>query len=521
MSVFDPEFYPTPKDVIQRMLKPYAERLDTAIILEPSAGNGAILDTLTDSGVTHERALRNGMIFTDKAKARKNRVYAIERDPELKMILQTKGYRVIASDFLSYTPEHRVNLIVMNPPFKTGDRHLLHAWEILQGGDIVCLLNAETIRNPYTATRKRLASIIESNGSVEYIGQVFRSADNPTNVEVALVRLSKDTKEDPFDIDARAFTREKAPNFGSLSREGDQLAVNSQLDAYIRCWNLTKAAAIDLIKSFARLKFFAQSLLPEGERGTNILEHTMKTLSDLRYSRDSMAAVYNDFLDTTKTSAWNTIFQQIGLEKYMTTGLRRKLDLFREAQGCVEISKDNIMELFRFIMANISNIMDQSVVEVYDLMTSFFKGNTISGEGWKTNKRFHCNRKVIIPNAADAGYKPQVYGYDSHFNASWQTQAKLDDIDKAMCWLTGKDFNTLFSARFSRSGARGESDATYTIATALGTIPVGDQKWHESAFFRVKAFKKGTVHLEFKDEALWKRFNLAVNEGKNQIGMAE
>ena len=60
-----------------------------------------------------------------------------------------------------------------------------------------------------------------------------------------------------------------------------------------------------------------------------------------------------------------------------------------------------------------------------------------------------------------------------------------------------------------------------TIETAIQCIPVGDQDWHESAFFRVKAFKKGTVHLEFKDEALWTKFNLTVNQGKNQIGTGE
>ena len=50
---------------------------------------------------------------------------------------------------------------------------------------------------------------------------------------------------------------------------------------------------------------------------------------------------------------------------------------------------------------------------------------------------------------------------------------------------------------------------------------MGDQGWHESAFFRVKAFKKGTIHLEFKDEALWAKFNLTVNKGKNIIGDTE
>lgn len=523
-NLFDPEFFPTPKEVILRMLKPYAERLDTATILEPSAGNGVILDVLTRSGIDYECTFRTGQKFMNTAKAKENRVYAIEKNPELRMILQQKGYRVIASDFLTFQPEHRFDLAVMNPPFKTGDQHLLHAWDILQGGDIVCLLNAETVRNPYTATRKRLAALIAEHGSVEYIGQAFRTADNPTDVEVALVRLHKEEGEDPFDIDAGGFAREKAPDFGSLAQECDQLAVNGQLDAYIRCWDLTKAAAVDFIKSFARLKFFAQNLLPEGERGTNVLEHTMKTLSEVRYSSDSMAAVYNDFLDNTKASAWNAIFQQIGLGKYMTTGLQRKLDEFRNAQGALAISKENIMELFKFIMANIGTIMDQSVVEVYDMFTRYFKGNTSHEEGWKTNKRFKCNRKVILPNAVECGWKPQTYGYDAYFSLSSRAHygsGRLDDIDKAMCWLTGRNFDSLVNGCNYGSGYRAPSTENHSLAAAVTTIPVGDQGWHESAFFNIRAYKKGTIHLFFKDEALWKRFNISVNEGKNQIGMAE
>ena len=48
MNIFDKEFFPTPKEVILQMVRPYAERLGTATILEPSAGNGAILSTKGD-----------------------------------------------------------------------------------------------------------------------------------------------------------------------------------------------------------------------------------------------------------------------------------------------------------------------------------------------------------------------------------------------------------------------------------------------------------------------------------------
>ena len=520
-NLFDPEFYPTPPEVIARMAAPYADRLGSATILEPSAGNGAILDFIVKKGVRQSFSTSRGHSYEADATANRERVYAIERNPELQMILQHKGYRVIASDFLTFQPEHRFDLILQNPPFGQGAEHLLHAWDILQGGDIACLLNAETVRNPFSASRKRLARIIADYGSVEFIGQPFRTADNPTDVEVALVRLHKEAENDPFRIDLDGFAAENDPDFGSLAQESDQVAVNGQLDAYLRCWELTKASAVEFIKAFARLRFYSQHLLPDKERGAGVLDQVLKKLGEVRYSRDSMAAVYNAFLDNTKASAWNAIFAQIGLGKYMTTGLQKKLDEFRTAQGAMSITKENIFLLFRFIMTNLRVIMDQSIVEVYDLFTRYFSGNTAHNEGWKTNKRFQCNRKVILPNVADAGFEPQKYGYDPFFGVSWSCRHHLDDIDKAMCWLTGTDFESLDGKAGDSRTHREPSGPRHTIANALQTIPVGDQDWHDSAFFKIKAFKKGTIHLFFKEEALWTNFNLSVNQGKNQLGMAE
>lgn len=524
MNIFDKEFFPTPKETVIKMVTPYIDILPTATILEPSAGNGAILDTITKIGLDKTITNARGDIRHIDITANPRHVYAIEKNLELTMILQQKDYKVIAQDFLSFQPEHHFDLILMNPPFSNGDDHLLHAWEILRGGEIACLLNAETIRNPYTAARKRLSKIIKQNGSVEYIGQAFKTADNPTDVEVALVRLHKEPKEDPFNLNIGGFTKEKMPDFGEMARQGDTVAVRNGLDAYLRSWQYAKLAAQDLITSYGRFLFFASVFLDKeqkGDRGRNVTDHLLKTLSELRYNTsDNLKDVYNDFIDTAKQNAWNVIFEQIGLGKYMTSGLRQKLIEFRDTQGSMELTKENINALFNYIMFNISDIMNQTVVEVYDMFTRYFKGNTEHNEGWKTNKRFRCNRKVILPNTVSAGFKPEIYGYDPYYSVD--SYGRLEDIDKAMCWLTGSDYDNLVTQQaYDRGRLRESSSSRHSIAATIPTIPVGSTDWHDSAFFRVKAFKKGTIHLEFKDEDVWNRFNIAVNEGKNQLGMAE
>jgi len=121
MSLFDNEFFPTPDEVIRKMVEPYADRLETATILEPSAGSGAIIDFITETGVPYEKQTRRGEVFACTAKAKVRRVYAVERNPELQMILREKGYRLAGEDFLSFRPDIRFDLCLLNPPFSCGD----------------------------------------------------------------------------------------------------------------------------------------------------------------------------------------------------------------------------------------------------------------------------------------------------------------------------------------------------------------------------------------------------------------
>lgn len=521
MNVFDPEFYPTPDAVIKKMVEPYADRIGTATILEPSAGSGAIVDFLTHKGVQVPYTTKHGETHMLDMTAKTEKIYTCEHNPELQALLIGKGYRLVAEDFLSYHPDTHFDLVIMNPPFKTGSRHLLHAWDILQSGDIVCLLNAETVRNTCTGERERLRSLIEANGSVDFLGPVFHNADNPTDVDVAMVRLHKEAKEDPFKIDLDGFARETMPDFGAMASEQGALMQSSRLDAFIRSWDLAKAAAINYLKARTMLKLYMSAFL---QADKNKLQTDIVTELEKHLHLDGQEPIedsYNFFVEEGKRQAWNMIFQEINLGKYMTSSLRDNLFKFRDAQSSMALTKENIMKLFEFIMFNLSDIMDHNISDVYDLFTKFYDGNTNCEEGWKTNKRYKANRKIIVPYCVEAGFMPQKFGYNPYFSVSSYRRNSLEDIDKAMCWLTGKNFDSLDNMGHYGNDFRAESGPSHTINAAITTIRVGDQGWHDSAFFRIKAFKKGTVHLEFKDEALWAKFNQVANKEKNLVGAGE
>ena len=230
---------------------------------------------------------------------------------------------------------------------------------------------------------------------------------------------------------------------------------------------------------------------------------------------------YNSFIADATKLVWDTMFKQMGIEKYMTSKLQQTLNDFRNGQSSFAVNKENIFKLLTYLRFNLDEFMNGTVVEVFDLFTRYYPGNTSCTEGWKTNKRYSCNQKIILPYCADAGYMPQRYGYSRTFSPTFDATSKLGDIDKAMCWLTGKDYDSLTGEIDIPGQGKTACPACSTICQTLRRIPVGSTDWHESAFFRVKAFKKGTIHIEFKDEALWAKFNLTVNKGKNQIGDTE
>jgi hypothetical protein len=154
--MFSKDFFPTPAAIAHRMLSKISG--DARHFLEPSAGKGEIAEAI-------KSWRRYGSVSVD----------CIEQSPELVSVLIGKDLPVVGFDWLEYPGVCYYDAIIMNPPFSNGDDHLLKAWDFLHHGEIVSLLNEETLKNPHTAARKRLASIIAGHG--EKLGSVHEPAE--------------------------------------------------------------------------------------------------------------------------------------------------------------------------------------------------------------------------------------------------------------------------------------------------------------------------------------------------------
>lgn len=449
--MFSDSFYPTPFSLCEKMIAPYSSILrDGAIVLEPSAGKWDIASYIKS-------------ISNSKAK-----IHLIEIEPELQELCKKYG-TLVAYDFLTFEPDTNYDFIFMNPPYSNGDEHLLKAWDIAKNTTIVCLLNAETIRNPFSAKRKALKAIIEDFGSVEYVENAFSNAERETDVEIAIVTLTKKTADayrfQNFETDNRSF---EELNETSLATH-DKIA-NIVAD-YRRATDLYADGVAMIRKADSIWKQFAECI--DGFQ-----------IAGKCYSTNEAVHTYQDSI---RMSVWNSIIRGMNIEKYMTG---KVLDGFRDKmkqQGNIAVNKQNIELFIASVLQNSGNILEESIVSTFEYLTKYHKENRHEPEWWAHNEAYMVGKKFVLPYIMETN--KWDWGFSKLYN--YGRVSALEDIDKALCYLTGTQYET----------CRGIIDS---INSAIDS---GTTKC-QSEFFDIVFYKKWTVHFTFRSPKVWADFNI-------------
>jgi len=470
--MFNNGFFPTPAHVIDRMVAPLLKgegsyrTLPYKTILEPSAGKGDIVDRLVNR---YHRDAKN--------------VSCIEIEAELQHILLGKGYRLIESDFLAYCERYTFDLVIMNPPFAEGVDHLLKAWDILKSGDIVCLLNAETLLNPHTGKRKLLAGIIAQHGRYEVIGPVFKNAERPTDVEVAIVWLHKDSGSSGIHFDAADVDRDTPVSESEFN--ANPIAPANMVQALVAQYERAADLLVQMSELESQYRYYTQDIR-DALRDNDTLNKTS----------------LNERLDGLKASFWRYVFDKTRLGKVATSNYRNTFEEFVANTSRMAFSEQNVMLVIEKFYAERHDIITACIVEVFDKATQFHEKNTVHTEGWKTNKSWRIAPKIIMP----WGISFDTWGWSSNFGS--RARDFYGDLDKAMCFLSGQsidDVTTIDKAIHDHIHAIHRGDIHYADLFS-------------STFFDIRIFKKGTVHLIFRDTDLHARFNQVAAQGKKWVG---
>lgn len=474
--MFNKNFYPTPRELCIQMLEPHIRYMCGRYCLEPSAGKGNLVDVANELIEKYNN---------DFARSMTAKIHTIEIEPELRATLAGKDYTIIGEDFMAFNPNYCYEFIFANPPFEGGEKHFLRAWDILaSGGRMVFLLNAQTLKNPHTKERQMLVDLIATYGNVKYIENAFSDAERKTNVEVVLINVRK-PEHHGSTLEWGGFTAAKNDTDGLFTeKEHTELVTPSVIANTVFSYNSSVDALKRLFKAVSEFKYHLSGL------GYVSLENIMKSVSRLN------SGGYNEAVEQVRKAAWDGIFDRTNLKSRLTSSIIRDFNKYQQTQHQVEVTQENIEKFRDLILQGASLIKQRCIEETFEWLTSFHPTNKVHTEGWKSNSHYKVNNKVVVPGLSMC----RIFGKFEYLHDG--VGNKFDDLDKALCFITGKKFDEI-------------KTISKTIQDEVSYKLNGDV---ETEFFYAKFYKKGTAHLKFKDQAVLDALNLQAAKYKKWIG---
>lgn len=336
------EFFPTPKALLEKITNGIKWN-QIVTILEPSAGKGDIAEFIKD---------------TNRGSNRDFDIDCVEINPELQSVLKGKNLRLVHNDFLSFHTYKHYDLIIMNPPFSAGAAHLTKALDMQErGGAVICILNAETLKNPYSNERKALVKRLNDlNAEIEYLQGEFASAERPTGVEIAIVKVYVEQKQyNSFIYESlkKKFYSDKP------YQDVTDLAPNDFIEAIITKYNMEAESGIKLIREYqAMCPYILESLLDDTYNEPIL---TMKI--------NGKALSVNAYLKCVRRKYWNALFANRRFTGRMTTNLIEKYSGQVEKLSDYDFSYYNIKCIQEEMTHNLIKGIEDCIIELFDKLS--------------------------------------------------------------------------------------------------------------------------------------------------------
>lgn len=483
------DFYPTPAALADRMVssiltRAYGYAVFHGPILEPSAGDGAIAKAVERAaGIYRNQAGKIIQEYDLKHKREKYSLDCVELSEGLRAILKNDGFRVVHDDFLTFQPQTKYAAILMNPPFSAGAAHLLKALDIMQdGGKIRCILNAETIRNPYTNERKALAKRLQELGAeIEYIQDAFARAERKTGVEIALV--SVDIPDRPpvsrIRLDLQQEATEKYEDDPQLAA----LVSADPITAAIERYNAAAEGLRRIYDEYNGVKsLFASAVKDDKENPVIAFNKT-----------------YNEAIKDLRGLYWRKLFDLPQIRDSLTYKMSIEYAERIEDLKNYDFSAYNILTIREEISRNLVSGIEQEIISLFDDWTNLhynseYSKNVHYYNGWCTNEAYKVGKKVIF----------RCSGFDmwGDFSPCYDCERKMNQIERVLHFL---DTNgQKYDGQKLRDALKAAKDAGQTSKIQL-------------EYFTATFYKKGTCHIEFTNTDVLKSFNLFASQKKGWL----
>ena len=216
-------------------------------------------------------------------------------------------------------------------------------------------------------------------------------------------------------------------------------------------------------------------------------------------------------IKTIRKMIWSFVLKFCKMDQYLFH--KQQDDFYNKIEkGSVSLpfTKDNILQFFDNIYLQREKYFQAGLEDLFNEITSYHNGNTVHREGWKTNKNWKINKKIIVDWGVEFSDYSR-YGYDSRYgdfrvgrNRQW-----IEDLDKIVRKIKPEDASGLFV-----------KDALRNRFQELGKVYIGEKYDNscETPYFHLKFFKKGTLHIVFKDSEVLEQLNKLGSKLRRDLG---
>ena len=449
----DYQFYPTPAKTAALMWSKFKRPI--GLVCDPSAGQGHLIrharegfvgvdgddlpwmaSLLEDTTSDYQRGKMREygrLKFSTERRCDGRDFLAIEINPDHHATLRSLGGKVIGYDFLQVQSLAAVNQVIMNPPFAEGAKHVLHAWKVLHDGEIVAIVNAETIRNPYSQERQALVELLKKHGSVEFLQGQFLGNDveRKTAVEVALLYLEKES-ESAFDL-----------GFDSLKKRGEVQEIDPAIaqalalpENFIENTYYRFIHAVEMARKAA--EYHAMFKAAQDALGLSLTDMQSKGVgSDFREQSKGIKKeankAFRESYEKLQQRAWGQIIRSSLLTDKLSNQARRKVESEANSIYELEFSISNVHGFLAGVIASMGDIYAEMVCGLFDTIIQRSSDNATFYKSWKSNERHKFGMRIKRSRFIIPGFSLSYSGRE----LSYESKSFLSDIDKVFGYLHG------------------------------------------------------------------------------------
>lgn len=492
MDFENKNFYPTPKNIIEKMLENVdLKKINT--ILEPSAGSGNIVDYLMEYQRESNKYYRATCTY---------QIDCIEIEPDLQSVLKGKNYHVVFDDFLNYNTYKEYDLIIANVPFSNDVKHLIKILEMQKrnGGAAIVLCNAETIKNPYSNDRIHLKRLLdEYNANIEFIQNAFTTAERKTDVEIALIKVQlPEVLHESIILEKL----HKAQEYEDKVYNNDgQIIEKDFIKSIIKQYELECKAGIDLINEYNAMKPFILSKFDKDKQTGKTIQTggcTLFLAVNTRNGKNNVLTI-NDYLKEIRRKYWLALFHNEEFIGKLTNNMRQ--EFYKKIDSLIEydFNEFNIKEIKNEMNKHVVSGIEETIMNLFEELSykHYYEESSKNihyYNGWTTNKAWKINDKNIIPLNAYSNYN------NSFRPTDYKIINKFKDIEKCLNFLddgTTEYINIEDTLKFAE-----ENDVTKNIVTK---------------YFDITFYKKGTCHIKWTNKDILKKFNIFAGKKYNWL----